>query len=178
MRELDVEVICAHSPQAKGRVERRNGMLQDRLVKALRLAGITGLEEANRFVEGREWRRTEERFEVAPARKVDLHRRVSAGVNLALVLSFQEERVVQADWTVAWRQRWFQLTEANQKLALVGQRVLVCEQLDGKIRLGYQGRELAWEELPERPKSPTQTRPAKVHKGPWKRSEEHTSELQ
>jgi hypothetical protein len=138
MRELDVEVICAHSPQAKGRVERRNGMLQDRLVKALRLAGIASLEEANRFVDGQEWRRTEERFEVAPARKADVHRRVPAGVNMALVLSFQEERVVQSDWTVAWRQRWFQLTESNQKLALVGRRVLVCEQL-GRYDCGIKG---------------------------------------
>jgi transposase len=180
MQELDVEVICAHSPQAKGRVERRNGMLQDRLVKALRLAGIASLEEANRFVEGKEWRRTEERFEVAPARKADLHRRVPAGVNLALVLSFQEERVVQSDWTVAWRQRWFQLTESNQKLALVGQRVLVCEQLDGKIRLRYQGRELAWEELPERPKRAARPRQTKTclakekgSKGPWKPPADH-----
>jgi transposase len=180
MRELDVEVICAHSPQAKGRVERRNGMLQDRLVKALRLAGIASLEEANCFVEGKEWRRTEERFEVAPARKADLHRRVPAGVNLALVLSFQEERVVQSDWTVAWRQRWFQLTESNQKLALVGQRVQVCEQLDGKIRLRYQGRELAWEELPERPKRATRPRQTKARvakakgsKGPWKPPADH-----
>jgi hypothetical protein len=180
MRELNVEVICAHSPQAKGRVERRNGMLQDRLVKALRLAGIASLEEANRFVEGKEWCRTEERFEVAAARQADLHRRVPAGVDLALVLSLQEERVVQADWTVAWRQRWFQLTEANQKLALVGQRVLVCEQLDGKIRLRYRGRELAWEELPERPKvaarlKPSQTPVAKTKraKGPWKPHADH-----
>jgi hypothetical protein len=184
MRELEVEVICAHSPQAKGRVERRNGMLQDRLVKALRLAGIASLEEANRFVEGEEWRRTEERFEVAPARKADLHRRVPAGVNLSLVLSFQQERVVQADWTVSWRQRWFQLTESNQKLALVKQRVMVCEQLDGKIRLRYKGRELAWEELPERPKSASkaagqakQSRTSlgteKRGKGAWKPSADH-----
>jgi transposase len=185
MRELEVEVICAHSPQAKGRVERRNGMLQDRLVKAMRLAGIASLEEANGFVEGEEWRGIEERFAVAPARKADLHRRVPAEVNLALVLSFQEERVVQADWTVSWRQRWFQLTESNQKLALVKQRVMVCEQLDGKIRLRYKGRELAWEELPERPKkvvSKAAARPKqpktglakeKGFKGPWKPPADH-----
>lgn len=184
MRELEVEVICAHSPQAKGRVERRNGMLQDRLVKAMRLAGIASLEEANRFVEGEEWRGIEERFEVAPARKADLHRRVPAGVNLALVLSFQEERVVQADWTVSWRQRWFQLTESNQKLALVKQRVMVCEQLDGKIRLRYKGRELTWEELPERPKAaskaavvPKQTKRGLAKKQgckrPWKPPADH-----
>src|SRR5207253_10067596 len=90
MRELDVEVICAHSPQAKGRVERRNGLLQDRLVKALRLAGIASLEGANRFLEEEEWRRTEERFEVTPARKADLQLRAPAGAELAVVLSTLE----------------------------------------------------------------------------------------
>ena len=103
-----------------------------------------------------------------------------AGVNLALMLSFQEERVVQADWTVAWRQRWFQLTESNQKLALVGQRVIVCEHLDGKIRLRYRGRELAWEELPERPKPAARPRQPKAYsakekrgKGQWKPPADH-----
>jgi transposase len=180
MRELEIEVICAHSPQAKGRVERRNGMLQDRLVKALRLAGITTLEEANRFLEEEEWRGIEARFRVPPARKADVHRRVPPGVNLTLVLSFQEPRVVQADWTVAWRRRWFQLTESNQKLALVGQRVTICEQLDGKIRLRYKGRDLAWAELPERLKpaarlSTDQKRLAKAKRttGPWKPPANH-----
>ena len=173
MRELDIELICAQSPQAKGRVERRHGMLQDRLVKALRLAGIGSLEEANRFLEEESWVGMNARFQVAPARKADVHRRVPRGVDLTLVLSFQEQRVVQADWTVAWRQRWFQLTASNQKLALVGQRVTVCEKLDGELRLRYQGRDLAWEELPERPKPSAQPRPAKVHKGPWKPAADH-----
>ena len=103
-----------------------------------------------------------------------VHRRVPHGVDLAVVLSFQESRVVQADWTVAWRRRWFQLTAANQKLALMGQRVTVCEQLDGKIRLRYQGRELAWEELPERPKASAKSKPTRTkEKGPWKPAADH-----
>lgn len=177
MQELDIELICAHSPQAKGRVERRNGVLQDRLVKALRLAGIATLAEANRFVEEEYLAGMDARFQVPPARKADVHRRVPRGVDLALVLSFQEPRVVQADWTLGWRRRWFQLTESNQKLALVGQRVLICEQLDGKIRLRYQGRDLAWEELPERPKAPARPRPTTTRtgkaKGSWKPAADH-----
>lgn len=180
MRELDIELICAHSPQAKGRVERRNGVLQDRLVKALRLAGIATLEEANRFVEEKYLVGLDARFQVPAARKADVHRRVPRGVDLAVVLSFQESRVVQADWTVAWRRRWFQLTASNQKLALVGRRVTVCEQLDGKIRLRYQGRDLTWEELPERPKAPAKSKPTRTRegpstegKGPWKPAADH-----
>jgi transposase len=177
MRELDIELICAHSPQAKGRVERRNGVLQDRLVKALRLAGIATLEEANQFLEREYLAEVNDQFQVAPTRRTDVHRRLPRGVDLALVLSFQEQRVVQSDWTVAWRRRWFQLTAANQKLALVGQHVTVCEQLDGKIRLRYQGRELAWEELPERPKKTkpegTRAKAREANQGPWKPAADH-----
>jgi transposase len=151
MKELGVELICAHSPQAKGRVERRNGVLQDRLVKALRLEGISDLATANRYLEKTFLPELNARFTVAAKRRADLHRRLPVGVDLARVLSFQEERVVQNDWTVRWRKRWFQLTAANQRWSMVRKRVLVCEQLDGTIRLFYHGRELVWQELPERP---------------------------
>ena len=151
MKELGVKLICAHSPQAKGRVERRNGVLQDRLVKALRLEGISDLATANRYLEKTFLPELNARFTVPAKRRTDLHRRLPAGVDLARVLSFQEERVVQNDWTVRWRNRWLQLTAANQRLSMVRKRVLVCEQLDGTIRLFYHGRELVWRELPERP---------------------------
>jgi hypothetical protein len=72
-------------------------------------------------------------------------------VKLERVLSFQEERVVQNDWTIRWRNRWFQLTQENRKLALVKRKLTVCEQLDGTVLLLQGKRVLAWEELPERP---------------------------
>jgi len=150
MEELEVELILAHSPQAKGRVERCNGTLQDRLVKALRLAGISDLESANRYLEESFLADLNARFAVKPQAKADLHRRVPRNVKLEQVLSFQENRVVQNDWTVCWRHRRFQLTAANSRLALVRQQVTVCEQLDGTIRLLYKGRELAWEEVTDR----------------------------
>ncbi|MGH2568667.1 MAG: ISNCY family transposase, partial [Bacteroidota bacterium] len=150
MEELEVELILAHSPQAKGRVERCNGTLQDRLVKALRLAGIDDLESASRYLEESFLAEFNARFAVQPQAKADLHRRVPRNVRLEQVLSFQESRVVQNDWTVCWRHRRFQLTEANSRLALVRQRVTVCEQLDGTIRLLYKGRELVWEEITDR----------------------------
>ena len=152
MEELEVELILARSPQAKGRVERQNGVLQDRLVKALRLAGISDLAPANAFLEETFLAELNSRFNVTPQRKADVHRRVPKDVKLEEVLSFQESRVVQNDWTVLWRNRCFQLTAANQGLALPRRRVLVCEHLDGTICLLYQGRRLAWEELPERPR--------------------------
>jgi transposase len=151
MKELGVELICAHSPQAKGRVERRHGVFQDRLVKALRLEGIDDLESANRFLEARFLAEINQRFTVPAKRGGDLHRRLPRGADLARVLSIQEERLLQNDWTLRWRNRWFQLTAANQRWVLVRKRVRVCEQLDGTIRLFYHGRELEWQELPKRP---------------------------
>lgn len=179
MRELDVKLILAYSAQAKGRVERRNAVFQDRLVKALRLEGISDLKAANRYLEETFLVELNRRFNVKPKRKADVHRRVPRGVQLNQVLSFQETRVVQNDWTLKWRHRRFQLTVANQRLALVRQRVLVCERLDGTISLVYRGRELAWEEIThqEQPAlvvrgQPTSLgriahRPAANH--PWKR---------
>lgn len=123
MQELEVELICAHSPQAKGRVERRHAVFQDRLVKALRLAGIRDLEAANGFLEEKFLPELNQRFVVEAKSHRDLHRRVPKQTKLERVLSFQESRVVQSDWTVAWRHQRFQLTSANQSLALVKQRV-------------------------------------------------------
>ena len=151
MQELDVTLILAHSPQAKGRVERRNAVFQDRLVKALRLKGISDLEGANAFLDEEFLAGLNEKFNVPAREQSDLHRRVPRRMKLERVLSFQEERVVQNDWTIRWRNRWFQLTEANRKLALVKRKLTVCEQLDGMVLLLLGKRTLAWDELPERP---------------------------
>jgi transposase len=151
MAKLGVKLICAHSPQAKGRVERRHGVFQDRLVKALRLLGISDLDSANAYLEKTFLADLNERFTVVAKERLDLHRRVPAGLVFDEVLAFEEERVVQNDWTVRWRNRWFQLTAANGRLGLAGKRVVVREQLDGTIDLLWRDRKLAWCEIPGRP---------------------------
>jgi transposase len=151
MAELGVGVILAHSPQAKGRVERNNGTLQDRLVKALRRRGLSDLAAANAFLEEEFLAEYNERFVVAAARPADVHRKVPTRVSLAEVLAFHEQRQVQNDWTVRWRNRWLQIGARHRSLALAGRRVTVVEQLDGQVVLRYQGRALAWQELPGRP---------------------------
>ena len=160
MQELDVALILAHSPQAKGRVERRNAVFQDRLVKALRLKGIDDLEGANAFLDEEFLADMNEKFNVPPRARSDLHRRVPRGVTLERVLSFQETRVVQNDWTIRWRNRWFQLTQENRKLALVKRTLTVCEQRDGTVLLLLGKRVLAWKELPERPQCIVKVKPA------------------
>jgi transposase len=178
MEELDVEVIMAHSPQAKGRVERVNGTLQDRLVKALRRAKISDLRGANRFLQEKFLAAFNRRFVRKAARPSDLHRRVPRELDLGRVLSIRETRVVQNDWTVRFENRWFQLAEIHQNLGLAGRSVTMCRRLDGPLELLYGGRDLSYRELPV-PPQPRQAeavaeirsnqgqRPAAEH--PWRR---------
>jgi transposase len=151
MEELDVAVIMAHSPQAKGRVERVNGTLQDRLVKALRRAKISDLESANRFLQEKFLPAFNRRFVKKAAKLGDLHRRVPRGLDMDRVLSIREMRVVQNDWTLRFENRWFQLAAIHQKLVLAGRSVTVCQRLDGRLELLYGGRELSYRELPVPP---------------------------
>ena len=171
--QLDVTLILANSPQAKGRVERRHQLLQDRLVKALRLSQISTLEAANDFLDQTFLDPLNEQFQYAAAEPADVHRSLPRGVRLEHVLSVQEQRVVRNDWTISWRNRCFQLTEANQKLALVGQRILVCEHLDGSLHLWFRKRELTWLELPERPQRPKAAAKTSTSSKPKKPAADH-----
>ena len=149
MEQLGVELILAHSPQAKGRVERRNGLLEDRLVKEMRLAGISGLEAANEFLEKEFLPALNKRFTVAARSSVDVRRRGSW--NLKEVLSWEESRVVGKDWTVAWEGRWFQVVAEHERLSLVDRKVVVRKLRCGTMQLLYEGKKLCWKELLARP---------------------------
>jgi transposase InsO family protein len=178
MEELDVNVIMAHSPQAKGRVERVNGTLQDRLVKALRREKVSDLAAANRFLQKKFLAAFNRRFVKQAAKSGDLHRRVPRGLDMGRVLSIRETRVVQNDWTLRFENRWFQLAEMHQKLALAGRSATVCQCLDGRLELLYGGRQLNYRELPAPPERKQEAgaveigsnqgqRPAADH--PWRR---------
>ena len=101
--ELDIRRIAAHSPQAKGRIERCFGTLQDRLVKELRRCGANSLEEANRYLEQQFERRWNERFARPPAERAGAHRKLHPEQRLESILSAVEQRVVTNDYTIAWR---------------------------------------------------------------------------
>jgi len=146
MEELGVRLIRARSPQAKGRVERMNRTLQDRLVKALRRAGISDLGEANRFLEEEFLPALNKRFAVSAAVEGDLHRPLEAGYDLDRAFSVQERRVVRNDWTVRWGNRFLQLERSSMGHVRPGGRVTVCEQGDGRIRVFTGEVELAWSE--------------------------------
>lgn len=163
MEELRVEVIMAHSPQAKGRVERRNGLLQDRLVKEMRLAGINDLEAANQFLREKFLPALNRKFTVTPRSPADAHR--AAPPDLAVMLSWQEERVVQPDWTVAWEGRWFQIPREHEELNLAGRKIMVRHLRNGAVELLYRKRKLKSKALPGRPER-AQPEPLRIGRTP------------
>ena len=177
MRELDVELILARSPQAKGRVERMNGTLQDRLVKALRRAKISDLDSANRFLDDAFLAEFNARFAVAAAGAEDWHRPLSAATDLPRIVSIQESRVVAKDWTLRWRNRVLQLPRETAEFIGSGQRVTVCEPLDGVLRVFAGEREVNWSAIldPPLPKPAKRSGPTRSSQGykpaanhPWR----------
>ena len=174
MRELGVELILAHSPQAKGRVERRHGVFQDRFVKALRLQQINTLESANSYLEREYLDELNEKFPVAARSSLNLHRPLPRGLNLNHVLCYQEQRVVQNDWTVSWCNRILQLGAEHQKLSLARKKIMVSELLDGSIRLTWGSRLRSWTEVTTRPSKakPKPSHPVPI-KAPYKPAANH-----
>jgi hypothetical protein len=145
LQELEVEVIHAHSPQAKGRIERFFGTLQDRLVKEMRLRGIQSIEEANLFLE-EYWPEFNRKFAVDPKEKEDLHRPVPRGLKLDEVLCIKGKRSLRNDFTVAYNRRLYQVEDSIR-----APKVTVYEGLDGSIRLKHKGRLLKIREIATRP---------------------------
>jgi hypothetical protein len=133
-RELGIEWIAAHSPQAKGRIERCFGTLQDRLVKGLRRAGAETQEAANEYLEREFLKEWNERFTVQPASKVNAHRPMTETLSLESILSHVEQRQVTNDYTVAWEgQRW-QIPKAVVRPGLRRSTIRIEARLDGTLQ--------------------------------------------
>jgi transposase len=141
LKELGIEWIPAHSPQAKGRVERCFGTLQDRLVKGLRVAGASTLQQANAYLEQEFLPEWEKRFRVPAANPTNAHRPLDRGQELAAILSQVESRVVANDYTIRFQGKIYQIARADIRAGLRGARVRVEKRLDGavavKFRDGY-----------------------------------------
>lgn len=182
MRKLGIDVIHAYSAQAKGRVERLFGTLQDRLIKEMRLRNITTSEEATRYANESFLRRFNERFSVSAQQSGDLHQTLTKNEQEALphVFAQHHRRAVLNDFTIRFQNQWLQLEEAQPTLVCRKDRVETEEWLDGTLHLYLRGKELAYVVLPERPmRKEKVTIPALTRKKsswkpptdhPWKRS--------
>jgi len=149
--DLGVKVINANSPQAKGRVERLFETLQDRLVKELRLAGISTIPAANHFLDQTYLAKHNKKFNVLPKNHANAHRPVGkTRAELDAILCFQEERVIGHDYTVHWKSRLFQIESHQPYFLLPRTKVLVEERLNGEIRINYKGGYLKMHEIDPR----------------------------
>ena len=143
LAELGIAWIPAPSPQAKGRVERCFGTLQDRRVKGLRLAGAGTPAQANAYLEQEFLPAWEERFTVAPANPSDAHRPLRREPDLAAILSGVEARVVTNDYTLRYQGKSYQIARADLGGGLRGAKVRVEMRLDGTVAVRFRGRYLA-----------------------------------
>lgn len=155
LKTLDIEAIHANSPQAKGRVERANQTLQDRLVKELRLRGISDIDTANAYLTAF-MADYNTRFAVAPQSPVDAHRPVlHSPEELALILCLHHRRKLSKNLTFQFKNREYQLQGQGQGYRLRGASLTLCEAFDGKVTLLHQGRSLPYRVLAEsEPPSP------------------------
>jgi Homeodomain-like domain len=133
LQELDIRWIAAHSPQAKGRIERLFATLQDRLVKELRLAGIATVAAANCLLDEVFLPFWEKRFTVAPRQARDAHRSLGREHRLEQILSIRERRSVASDYTVRWRGQVWAIPRAEVQPGLRGAPIQVEQRLDGSV---------------------------------------------
>jgi transposase len=162
LHELGIEWIAAHSPQAKGRIERLFATLQDRLVKEMRLTGIDSIAAANQFLETRFLPQWEERFTVAPRNPRNAHRRLDGGQRLEEILSVRVGRTVADDHTVSWDGHHWGVPREEVCAGLRGAQVEIERRLDGSHWLRFRGRYLRLRHCPAPPQpsaSPSGLRP-------------------
>jgi hypothetical protein len=147
-KKLGIAILTAHSPQAKGRVERKHGVFQDRFLKELALQNITTIAAANILLQEEFVEDLNRRFAVPPADPADAHRPLAKGENLVAILCRERSRTVSNDFTVRYERRWYQITRDNRSLPKPRFRVTVRTLLDGTLELWLDGRRLAFEAIP------------------------------
>src|SRR6266536_692184 len=172
LQELGITWIAAHSPQAKGRVERGFLTAQDRLVKEMRVAEVTTLEQANRYLETEFLPWVNATLAVAPAHADDAHRPLEKHHDLAAILSHVEGRQVNNDYTIQVDTKIYQIARKDVRTGLRGGTVRVEKRRDGSVAVRFSDRYVRITECAQRPKvAPSKAAKTKAKAKPGKRSE-------
>ena len=166
-KKLGIDVIHAQSAPAKGRIERSFKTDQDRLVKELRLRGISTMEEGNKFLESY-WPRHNKRFGVPALEEADFHRLLSEDTKLEAILCIRTPHAVRNDFTVVHEGRLYQVLDHK-----VGKWVDVEERLNGRMYLTCDGRPLAYKLINQRPRALQPPKTLKTGKSAWIPNKEH-----
>jgi hypothetical protein len=179
-KQIGIKLITAHSAQAKGRIERLFLTLQDRLIKEMRLAKINTPEEGNKFLQEVFLPKFNAKFAVVPAKKGDVHRKLLAQdkKNINRIFSVQSERTVRNDFTIQFKNFWYQLTEVQPVTIRPKEKLLVEEWLNGTIHFSFREKYLTYIVLPEKPKKVKINPPLiTTHKLNWKPPPDHPWKL-
>lgn len=146
-KKLGIEILRAHSPQAKGRVERSNGVYQDRLVKELRLMGISNIIDANRLLSlGGFDDDLNRRFAVAAKENTD-HHRDAHHYDLRSIFCIEQERTLSTTWSLSYAGRIYQIKPDSTNYSPARRRIHVRRYLDGTLHMFYRDNEVAFEEV-------------------------------
>lgn len=152
LAELNIDLICADTSQAKGRVERANRTLQDRLVKELRIEGISDIDDANRFLAGYAARHNA-KFARIPRVAKDLHRPLEVAADrLAQVLCVRDDAYVGKDLAINYDRKRYILERTPENTVLIGKRISVYAFADGRVELSWDGRTLPYRIYDKRPR--------------------------
>ena len=143
MQSLEIPILCANTPQAKGRVERANQTLQDRLVKEMRLRQVNNMQQGNAYLPEfmADFNR---RFAVQPRSSLDAHRQVLVHHDLDQILAWQETRTITKNLTVQFKNLVYQIQTDRPAYALRNLQVTICQDMQGKVTIFYKGSELAY----------------------------------
>ena len=154
MKQLNVRVIHANSPQAKGRVEKMNGTLQRRLVKEMRLNNINTIAEANRYLKEIFIPKFNNQFGVVAKKKSNLHRKLNEKqrIELERILSIQSERSINNDYTIRFKNNYYQLKEIQPTTVYKRDKVIIEERLNRDLKITLRDKYLDYFKLPNRPK--------------------------
>lgn len=141
MKELDIELICANTPQAKGRVERRHRDLQNRLIKAMRLQNVNTIDDANAFVSTfvEDFNR---RFAKPPLDSTNAHKPLLNSHNLDKILCIKQERILSKNLILQYKNVIYQIITEREVYAMRKAKVEVMESMDGKVTIEYKGKHL------------------------------------
>jgi len=145
LKELGVDVIHAHSPQAKGRIERLFKTFQDRVVKEMRLKGISSIEEANKFLQ-EYLPKYNRKFAVTPNKEENFHREIPKGFNLDRILCIKTERTLKNDFTISHNGTLYQILDKTN-----AKKVQIEERINGTMTITYEDSRLRFKEIAELP---------------------------
>ena len=153
-QQVGMSLINAHSAEAKGRVERLFHTLQDRLIKEMRLRGISNMEEGNKFLREEYIAKFNAQFSVVPKEKTNVHKKFTSELKeqLPQIFSVQNERKVQNDYTIMFKNQFFQLDEIQPTTVYKKDTVIIEEHLDGQTKISLNGKYLNFHKLPQKPR--------------------------